>query len=94
MAKSVSKMVSATLDLVGFRGTEDEIRSKLSSFMNPAREASFDRFEKDTSIDIGYLANLGMSSETYLDFDIFIIETRETKNKRKVLYITEVTFIG
>lgn len=94
MADNGSKIVSSTLGLVGFRGTEDEIKSKLGFFMGIEMEALFSRFEEDNSIDIGYVANLGMSGETYLDFDIFVIETRETKNKRKVLYITEVTFIG
>lgn len=94
MQNNVSNIISSTLALVGFIGTEKEIKNKLSLLIGRAREVSLDKHEENNGVDIGYTANLGVVCGTHLDFDIFVIETIEKKNQQRVLYITDVSFIG
>ena len=75
MQKRIAKVIESAHNMRGFRGTIQDIEKRLGFFMGVNGEASLSKFEEDNSIDIGYVASLGMIGETYLDFDIFMLET-------------------
>lgn len=74
--------------LVGFRGTVEEIAKKMSEIAD--EDITVTKSEIDNSPDINYVATAGLVISTYLDWDLFVLETRE----EGVLYITEITFLG
>ena len=88
------KIVSDTIGLVGFRGTKTEIEEKLQTIVdNEDIKVRLVKFDTDTTVDIGYVTSLGKAGEKCLEFDIFVIKTREKRNGKRVLYITQITFL-
>jgi len=83
-----SKIIDKMHRLVGLRDTEEEIQNTIEKLTG--REISMSRAEEDTSLDLCYVVAAGMVGDNYMDFDVFVLETRQ----KGVFYVTEVTFIG
>jgi len=80
--------------LVGNRGTKKEISRMISKIVGSeikigkANKGSC--LEGETKADIVYCFNAGMDEDIYLDFDVFVLKTRN----HKVLYITEINGVN
>lgn len=83
--KQYKEIENKVLKLVGFRGTLEEIKSKLQEIAvrdNIALEPFEDPLEGN---DFGFNTNLGEIKDIYFDFEIYMLKT----NKESVYLITE-----
>lgn len=83
--KQYKEIEKKVLKLVGFRGTLEEIRSKLQEIAvrdNIVLEAFEEQLEGN---DFGYNTNLGSIEDIYFDFEIYMLKT----NKESVYLVTE-----
>lgn len=73
-------------DLVMFRGTKEDICSKLNSI--GLRDDCFLEPMEDQlpGHDLGFNTNLGMVKDTYLDYEVYMLPT----NKDNEFIITEI----
>ena len=78
------------LSMVLFRGTKNEIYSKLNGFNSRvAASMTFDFVQGLNKADFSFEACLGVIGGVYLDYEVFVLPT----NKEGVFIITEVTVL-
>lgn len=75
MAKTIEGIEQSMQRLIRYRGTKDEIVSKLNN-LGPRHDCFLEAFEDPLpENDLGFNTNLGMIGDHYLDFEIYMLPT-------------------